>query len=210
MNSEQNTELRQRIVEHAIDAFRTGGIKGTTMSHIAGELKISKRTLYEVFENKEELLIACIEHNDKRQRAITKELHAKAENTIDFILHLFTHIVEDLKDINPDFLNDINQYPLVKKHLQEHRDHQRDEALEFFHQGVKEGVLDPLFDYEVFYQVGTRLMENASHINSISHLPLHTLLLNTILIYLRGSTTEKGRSIIDQYLHSNSLEAYNS
>ena len=46
-----------------MNAFATKGIKGVTMDDIAMGLGISKRTLYEMFEDKEELLIACmLEH----------------------------------------------------------------------------------------------------------------------------------------------------
>ena len=54
------TELKKRIVETAMQAFKSHGIKIITMDDIAVSLVISKRTLYEVFANKEILLEACI------------------------------------------------------------------------------------------------------------------------------------------------------
>lgn len=49
-------ELRERIVETAMNAFTSHGIKSITMDDIAASLGISKRTLYEVFSDKESLL----------------------------------------------------------------------------------------------------------------------------------------------------------
>lgn len=49
-------ELRDRIIVKATEAFTLHGIKSITMDDIATSLGISKRTLYEVFEDKETLL----------------------------------------------------------------------------------------------------------------------------------------------------------
>ena len=56
----QRGELRDRIIETASEAFTAHGIKSITMDDIAASLSISKRTLYEVFQDKESLLTECI------------------------------------------------------------------------------------------------------------------------------------------------------
>ena len=53
-------ELRERIVDTALQSFVTHGIKSITMDDIAAALGISKRTLYEVFADKETLLMECL------------------------------------------------------------------------------------------------------------------------------------------------------
>ena len=52
--------LRSKIIETALKAFRAHGIRAVTMDDVATELKISKRTLYEIFGNKEEVLSECV------------------------------------------------------------------------------------------------------------------------------------------------------
>ena len=56
----QRVELKDRIIETASEAFTAHGIKSITMDDIAASLGISKRTLYEVFQDKESLLTQCI------------------------------------------------------------------------------------------------------------------------------------------------------
>ena len=56
----QRLELRERIIDTALNSFATHGIKSITMDDIAAALGISKRTLYEVFADKESLLKECI------------------------------------------------------------------------------------------------------------------------------------------------------
>ena len=49
-------DYRQKIIEEASVMFRTYGIRAVTMDMLAGRLGISKRTIYEVFSDKDELL----------------------------------------------------------------------------------------------------------------------------------------------------------
>ena len=58
-------ELRERIIDTAVEAFSAHGIKSITMDDIATSLGISKRTLYEVFSDKETLLEECITEGQK-------------------------------------------------------------------------------------------------------------------------------------------------
>ena len=54
------TSQRERIIEHAMEMFATQGIKSVRMDDIASQLGMSKRTLYELFGDKEELLYLSI------------------------------------------------------------------------------------------------------------------------------------------------------
>lgn len=54
-----NLDQKKKIIETALQMFNSRGCKGVTMDDIAQELHISKRTLYETFANKEELLSYC-------------------------------------------------------------------------------------------------------------------------------------------------------
>ncbi|MCR5193069.1 MAG: TetR/AcrR family transcriptional regulator [Bacteroidales bacterium] len=55
-----NEEARKKIVETSIEMFNKYGCKSVTMDQIASTLHISKRTLYENFDNKETLLLECL------------------------------------------------------------------------------------------------------------------------------------------------------
>ncbi len=54
--SVEKIDLRERIVMEATILFQAQGVKQVRMDDIARELSISKKTLYELFSDKEELL----------------------------------------------------------------------------------------------------------------------------------------------------------
>ena len=53
-------DYRQKIIETAALMFRTYGIRAVTMDMLANELGISKRTIYEKFRDKDELLAGVL------------------------------------------------------------------------------------------------------------------------------------------------------
>ena len=60
----------------AFDLFSEHGIKNVSMDDIAHNMSVSKRTLYELFEDKETLLTECISLNVWRQSAIIADKSA--------------------------------------------------------------------------------------------------------------------------------------
>ena len=98
-------ESRKRIVETAAQLFNSRGIRGVTMDDIAASLRISKRTLYETFANKEELLAECLQmvHDEIEDRH--KEVYMKVEEPLLVALymvrinamsnHSYNHLIEE-------------------------------------------------------------------------------------------------------------------
>lgn len=60
------TEVRGRILEAAFAAFMESGYAATSMLEIATRARVSKRELYALVGNKQEMLIACITERAKR------------------------------------------------------------------------------------------------------------------------------------------------
>ena len=61
-------ESRERIIEGAADLFKTYGIKSVTMDLLANHLGMSKRTIYEIFSDKDELLIGVLKWMAEKQK----------------------------------------------------------------------------------------------------------------------------------------------
>ena len=59
-NTSYRRSLKQKILTTAASLFAKHGIKAVKMDDISNELSISKRTLYEIYDNKELLLFECV------------------------------------------------------------------------------------------------------------------------------------------------------
>ena len=110
-------ELKDRIIEEAGKLFTRHGIKKISMDEIASNLGISKRTIYQNFIDKEDLLIHYIRHIEQMQREYLKDL-SKNEHTV---VHVFLRTIEMHREFdffNVRFSDDIDKYyPKAKKEL---------------------------------------------------------------------------------------------
>ena len=77
--------IRMQVIKAAAEAFSQKGIKNVRMDDIASSLSISKRTLYELFADKEELLDGIIYRCDM---VLFWELWALADTRLSSLLRL--------------------------------------------------------------------------------------------------------------------------
>ena len=99
----QRVELKDRIIETASEAFTAHGIKSITMDDIAASLGISKRTLYEVFQDKESLLTQCILKRQEEMNAFLAETLANSKNVLEVILVCYQRSIETFHRTNKRF-----------------------------------------------------------------------------------------------------------
>ena len=52
----ENTHLKEELVAAISGLFLTYGLRSTSMDDIAAHLKVSKKTLYQIFENKDDVV----------------------------------------------------------------------------------------------------------------------------------------------------------
>lgn len=78
--------MKERIINCSIELFSRYGIKGLTMDAIASELGISKRTLYEHFSCKKQLLEVCLCSRLEQRHLFT----LTGKSLIDELVSLYT------------------------------------------------------------------------------------------------------------------------
>lgn len=82
------TVVKEHIVLAAAKSFAQKGVKTVRMDDIAAGLSISKRTLYELFHDKEDLLLDVMKlHREEMQEYMT-QVASKAENVLEVLLNL--------------------------------------------------------------------------------------------------------------------------
>ena len=77
------TIVREHVVQAAAKAFTRKGVKTVRMDDIAADLSISKRTLYELFHDKEDLLLDVMRLHREEMKKSMEEIASKAENVLE-------------------------------------------------------------------------------------------------------------------------------
>ena len=139
-DASQRVELRERIITAATEAFTSKGIKSITMDDIAAALGISKRTLYEVFSDKESLLKECILKAQADRDKYLQKVFEQSHNVLEVILAVFQKSIEMFHQTNKRFFEDIKKYPKVYEMMKNRQDSDSMKTMSFFKTGVEQGI----------------------------------------------------------------------
>ncbi len=198
--TEYRRELRERILDTAMLEFAEKGIKGVKMDDVARSLSISKRTLYELYSNKEVLLLASLKRSIAERTAELREMVEKSSNVMDILLYSLRLRIDEMKGVNPLFFNDLIKYPLIVQYFEESRKAKQDTMQRFLKRGIDEGYFKAEYNYELVINVfeGTESLI-FSH-NLISKYSIEEIIYNMTFVALRGICTPKGIEIIDKFM----------
>jgi AcrR family transcriptional regulator len=103
-------ELKDKIVSGAADMFMRYGVRSVTMDDVARELGMSKKTLYQSFENKDQLVMDTCRMHISQEMDAFGTIHNSAENAIDELHQLTSCMRLSMQKINPSLLFDLQKY----------------------------------------------------------------------------------------------------
>lgn len=198
--SSSRMELRDRIMAKAIESFTTHGIKCITMDDIAASLGISKRTLYEVFADKESLLLECVLKEQREMTEFLAEVHARATNVLEVILVCYQRSIETFHRTNKRFFEDIKKYPKVYEVMKKYRERDSDSTVAFFKMGVDQGTFRNDVNFAIvnlLVREQIDLLMNTEICKEYSFLEVYESIMFT---YIRGISTEKGAQVLETFI----------
>lgn len=194
------SELRERIIEVANTAFRERGIKGLKMDELAAQMGISKRTLYEVFDDKEMLLVACIQQNQKSGELYMQEVVATSQNVLEVILRAYKRSIELAQKTNPKFIEEIHKYPKAYEAMMNRHDSDTQRTINFYQQGVEQGLFRDDVNFLIFQELVKNWMEMMLNSDILRKYPFLDVFGSILLTSLRGIATEKGIKLLDEFI----------
>jgi AcrR family transcriptional regulator len=197
-------DLKQRIIENASALFFRNGIKSITMSDIAAELGISKRTLYEIFCDKDELLEQCMlahmKHNDCKLASFIET----SDNVIDTLLQFHSMQLSSMWSVARSAVRDLRKYHhKIYDRFQECHHEKISGFIPFFEKGVKQGLIRDDIPFEILLFVLKRqfktLMEDE---NLPDKYPFNDYIRAMTLTFIRGIATPLGNEHIDKIINN--------
>ncbi|MCR5712399.1 MAG: TetR/AcrR family transcriptional regulator [Prevotella sp.] len=187
--------LKERILETAMTAFAQYGIRAVKMDDIASGLSISKRTLYEIYGDKESLLLACVKKKHEEKLQYMTEF-ANNHNVIEVVAEAYRRKVAETNRVNFLFYLDIQQYPQVMRLLEENHASLHESFMLFLSRGVKEGYFRKEVNYELISYMFDVIGESVAKNKLFMRYPSEELLNNLMLVPFRGFCTEKGLKVL--------------
>lgn len=103
-------EAKERILIKAEELFMQFGIRSVSMDDIANNLGMSKKTLYQYYADKDELVDAVIGDHISDIQFECMECRVNAKDAVHEIFLTMEHILEELRNMNPMLLYDLEKF----------------------------------------------------------------------------------------------------
>lgn len=194
-------QLRGKILEAALDMFRKYGLKAVKMDDISKSMGISKRTLYEIYPNKEELVYEAIKYRHQTSREeLIANIAKTSGDTMDVLIEFFRMHMKQSIDTNPVLIEDIHLYPKVKEFLESNRKEHASHVDEFFRKGQEEGYFIKDLNFEVYHHINNAVTDYFISHRIIGQYSLNEVLYAMICAFVRGICTAKGIARVEELL----------
>ncbi|MDR1743026.1 MAG: TetR/AcrR family transcriptional regulator [Dysgonamonadaceae bacterium] len=200
-------DIKDRITQKSGELFISYGIKNVSVDEIASSMGVSKRTIYENFKDKEDILLECLKMFYEQKRNDLRESEEKSNNVIDLFLNTgaFSEAVRKIPSIK--FFEDIEKYyPRGKQYIANQKQENFDLTKMYIERGVREGVFRDNLNVEIaafiVHDTHSYTFTRAAQFDAFpfSH---RELFFTMVINFIRGISTEKGIKIIDDYLKNN-------
>jgi TetR/AcrR family transcriptional regulator, cholesterol catabolism regulator len=194
-------DSRERIIEVAAEMFSVYGMKAVTMDSLAGHLGMSKRTIYEIFADKDELLIGVLQSMAERQNQLVRKVLDESGNAIIAIFKLLEFNREHFQNMSPAFQSDLKRFHhnvLIKKDGKSAMPDYSSTRIV-----IEKGIKQKLFRKDInadlvnrnLYSIARSVMDNELY--PFDLFSRREVLKNGMINYLRGISTPEGIELIN-------------
>lgn len=178
------------------------------MDSIAASLSISKRTLYEIFENKQDMIIQVLNHIHKSHEGEILKIIEGSTNLMEGALKVCENHIKNMNSVSVEFLRDMQEFHCPDPQ-QSVLPEQRiiDRTAEFLRRGAKQGVFRDNLNFEVCVKMMFLQMESMKRVEEIfsADVSINDVFSNIVIMFLRGIASHKGLEILDSLLKTSSL-----
>ncbi len=197
-------DIKARILIQASELFMKYGIRNVTMDGIARKLGISKKTIYQYFNNKANIVFEVSKAHFQEEEVKQEEIMRKAKNAVEELALFIPYVIQSFEEIPPNMIYEIQKYypeawKLFDRHkagfiLEKVRDNLR--------RGVAEGLYRPSINVELIARVRIAQID-ASFSQDL--FPSHQfdsieVQLQMFSLYMYGIVSDKGRDLLNTYL----------
>ncbi len=198
-------EQKSSIVALARNMYVKEGLRAVRMDDIAQAAGVSKRTLYEAFGDKEELVYLAMSHHFEMLRLEHEEITKDAPNILVAIMWVMEHVLKT-SESNWKLLNAMKRFhPKVKERIDNENIEEKQAIFRMaLESGVRGGLLNPKADLDLSITMLQFLTKSVVTESDELKLPkgvtTQMAFIEIMITIMRGISTPKGLEVIDTYV----------
>ena len=199
--NEYRKELKSRIIDYAMGEFYKRGVRAVKMDEISQGLHVSKRTVYEIFGDKEELLLAGlkIKSLEMREKLETYSCNV-AHNVVDIIGYFYKLQMEGNSMVGGGFYEEIHRMPRVIEFFNQEHEREFADRVKFLKAGVEEGLFRQDIDYSLTMELLSASMSEIMRNQIYKKYSMQQIFDNFFLVIIRGFCTERGAALLNKVI----------
>ena len=205
-----NETIDPKLYDTAISLFKRLGLKSVSMDDIARELGISKKTLYQLVSNKEELIEKVMTYDFEQDKAMFVRHADEATDAIDEFLRNSRYFIREMREVSPTTMRDLQKYypKLWRDMFQAHHEQFQRDLVRNLERGMEEGLYRDNLEPEVIatlYSGMTGLVIDRQVFPNHER-PLSDIIRQMTEYHFHGIVNQFGRERLEQYLRTEALE----
>ena len=189
--------------------FKRVGIKSVSMDDIAREMGVSKKTLYQLVDNKEDLVAKVMQEDFECDKAIFARNADEANDAIDEFLRNSRYFIREMREMSPSTLHDLQKYyPVIWREMfQNHHKQFQQDLVRNLERGMEEGLYRDSLDPEVIATLYSGMMGMLIDRQAFPNhdRPMSEVIRQMTEYHFNGIVNQFGRDRLDGYLNTESL-----
>jgi AcrR family transcriptional regulator len=199
----EEKDIKDRILKGAEELFLKYSVRSVSMDDIARHLSISKKTIYQYFADKDEIVTMVAVYHMEKNRIQFDSYKAAAKDAIDEMVRISICLKSDFQKMNPAVLFDMQKYHAKAWSVwMEHKqNHVRESIISNLKQGIEEGYYRADINVEILANARLELIQFAfdDHIFPSSTFSLTEVHIQLFEHFIYGLLTDKGRKVYEKY-----------
>lgn len=193
---------KQQILEKAEEMYMKLGIKSVSMDDLARNLGISKKTIYQYVENKNDLVSAVVQCHIDEEKIVVLDILENSENAIDEMLKVAKYVISQLRKLSPTVVYDLKKY--YRESWQMLERHDQEFVYNHIKTNIERGIKEELYSADVNTDIIARMYvsQNFSVVDEdifpLQKYNREKLFEQFILYHIRGIACPKGLEVLEE------------
>lgn len=209
----EELQTKEKILKGAETLFMKYGIRSISMDDIAKHLSVSKKTLYQHFVDKDELVTMVTQTHMELNKKMYETVRDQSENSIDELHRIGQMVTRHLEDQNPSLLFDIQKFhPKAWNVWMDYKDNYiKSSIVRNIEQGKKDGHIRPEVNSEIFALLRLSTIQVCCDDQIFPHEKFSPAAVQSQVFehFVYGLCTEKGKKLYQKYKENNHKQLSN-
>jgi TetR/AcrR family transcriptional regulator, cholesterol catabolism regulator len=196
-------ETKERILLKATELYMRYGIRSVSMDDIAVQSGVSKKTIYQFYADKEELIEAVFLGEISHSESCCDRDRAASANAIEEVFLAMEMVEEMFRSMNPSLLYDIQKHhPRAYQHFENHKNEYLHMVIrENLQRGIAEGLYREDFNADIItrFRLESMMLPFNPDFRTKGKYNLADMEVELTLHFLYGIVNPKGYRLILKY-----------